>query len=90
MAAPGTSRDELAQRFLERLAAMQKAVREATQTEPHFEGAALLADSIRTGFEAVTQNGTKVPAAARAELAVVLDEGHAEPPIRCSVCGPAP
>lgn len=68
VAAPGTSRDELAQRFLERLAAMQKAVREATQTEPHFEGAALLADSIRTGFEAVTQNGTKVPAAARAEL----------------------
>lgn len=68
MASPGTSQEELGRRFLERLASMQKATKEAAGSSPHFAGAVLFADTIAAGYEAVVKNETKVPAAARADL----------------------
>jgi hypothetical protein len=68
MASAGTSSEELGKRFLERLAAMQAAAREASAGSPHFAGVLLFADTIATGYDAVVKNETKVPTAARAEL----------------------
>lgn len=68
MAAPGTSQEELGRRFLERLASMQSAAKEAASSSPHFAGAVLFADTIAAGYDAVVKNETKVPTAVRADL----------------------
>lgn len=68
MASPGTSQEELGRRFLERLASMQAAAKEAAQSSPHFAGAVLFADTIAAGYDAVIKHETKVPAAVRADL----------------------
>ncbi len=66
--AAGITQEELARRFLERLGSMQSAAKLATASAPHFAGAVLFADTIAAGFDAVVNNHTKVPPAARAEL----------------------
>ncbi|MBE7482559.1 MAG: hypothetical protein HS104_21580 [Polyangiaceae bacterium] len=68
MASPGTSQEELGRRFLERLASMQAAAKEAAQSSPHFAGAVLFADTIAAGYDAVVKHETKVPAGVRADL----------------------
>ncbi|MBI3204240.1 MAG: hypothetical protein HYZ29_22070 [Myxococcales bacterium] len=65
---PGVSQEELGKRFLERLASMQAAAKQAATSESHFTGAVLFADTISAGYDAVVKSQTKVPKAARADL----------------------